>query len=152
MTIAEWMQKPGRNVNCRMEKRISSGSPWEDRVGYSRAVRKGPHVWVSGTTAIQDGEVVGKGDGYKQAMRCFEIISAALEEAGAGMKDVVSTRMYVTDISVWEEIGRAHSAYFKDVRPAATMVEVKGLIDPDMLVEIEVEAFVMDHYLLSSQG
>ncbi len=124
---------------------ISSGGPWESVVGYSRAVRAGNHVFVAGTTAAQaDGTVFGGPDGYLQAKRCFEIIEAALLEAGAAMRHVVRTRMFVTDISRWEEFGRAHGEYFRDLRPAATMVQVAGLISPDMLIEIEVDAVIDD--------
>jgi enamine deaminase RidA (YjgF/YER057c/UK114 family) len=123
--------------------RISSGGPWEAVVGYSRAVRVGPHVYVAGTTATDEtGGIVGPGDAYQQTTHIFRKIAAALRVAGARMEDVVRTRMYVTDISRWEEVGRAHGDVFAHVRPAATMVEVKALIDPAMLVEIEVEAYV----------
>ena len=122
---------------------ISSGGPWESVIGYSRAVREGNHVFVSGTTAANpDGTIAGGDDPYLQAMRCFEIIELALAEAGASMADVVRTRMFVTDITQWQEFGRAHGEFFRDVRPAATMVQVVALIDPAMLVEIEVDAVI----------
>jgi enamine deaminase RidA (YjgF/YER057c/UK114 family) len=123
--------------------RVSSGAPWEPIVGYSRAVRVGPHVYVAGTTATDEtGALVATGDVYGQTMHILRKVEAALHVAGATMHDVVRTRMYVTDIAQWEEIGRAHGEFFRHVRPAATMVEVKALIDPAMLVEIEVEAYV----------
>ncbi len=122
---------------------ISSGGPWEAVVGYSRAVRKGSHVFVAGTTSANaDGSIHGAGDGYAQAKRCLEIIERALSEAGATMADVVRTRMFVTDIGRWEEFGRAHGEVFGNIRPAATMVQVSALIDPGILIEIEVDAVV----------
>lgn len=119
---------------------IASNAPWEKMVGYSRAVRFGRTVEVSGTVAIMDNEVVGIGDPYAQTKRILEIINEVLQKAGAKINDVVRTRIYVTDIKNWEEIGRAHGEVFKDVMPATSMVEVSQLIDPDFLVEIEATA------------
>lgn len=122
--------------------RVFTGSPWEPVVGYCRAIRVGDRIEVAGTTAMKDSEVVGVGDPYEQARFILQTIEQALNELGAQMSDVIRTRMFVTDISLWEAYGRAHGEYFRDVQPVATMVEVKALIDPQLLIEIEVEAVV----------
>ena len=131
-----------------MKKRINipAGTIWEDVVGYSRAVKVGNVIEISGTAAVDNGKVIGKGNAYEQTKFIIEKIKMTLESLGSGMKDVVRTRIYVTDISKWEEIGKAHGEFFKNIKPATAMVEVKSLIDPDMIVEIEATAIIIEEW------
>jgi isochorismate pyruvate lyase len=125
-------------------QRTFSGAIWESQVGYCRGVRVGNHIYISGTAPVDTtGAVFAPGDAYAQAKRCFEIIQTALQELGANLNNVVRTRMFVTEISLWEEFGKAHQEFFGYAPPATTMIEVKSLIDPAMLIEVEVDA--IDH-------
>jgi enamine deaminase RidA (YjgF/YER057c/UK114 family) len=124
-------------------KKISSGAKWEDIVGYSRAIKAGSRIMVTGTTSVdENGDIIGIGDAYKQTKYIFQKIEKYLKQAGASLENVVWNRMYVTDISKWEDIGKAHAEFFINIKPCATMVEVKGFIHPDMMVEIETEAVI----------
>ena len=127
-----------------MDKRIkySSGAKWEDLVGYSRAIRIGNRILISGTTSIEDGKIIGEGDFYLQTKTILQKINIVLAEAGASPEDIVRTRIYVTDITKWQDIGKAHGEFFKEIKPVTSMIEIKALIDPAMLVEIEAEAIL----------
>ena len=123
-------------------RRLASGAPWEPIIGYSRVVVAGPLIFVAGTTATVDGRVVGAGDAYAQTIQAFRNVETALASAGAGLADVVQTQLFVTDITRWEEVGRAHRELFGDVRPVTAMVGISALIDPQMLIEVQAMAYL----------
>ena len=123
---------------------VTSGAPWEERVGYCRAVKKGPFIEVAGTTAMLNGELQGVGDAYTQTKVIIEIMAKAIRELGGELSDVVRTRMFITRIEDFEVVGKAHGEYFKDIKPASTLVEVSALVHPDMLVEIEMSAIIAE--------
>ena len=123
---------------------VTSGAPWEERVGYCRAVKKGPFIEVAGTTAMLNGELQGVGDAYTQTKVIIEIMAKAIQELGGELSDVVRTRMFITRIEDFEVVGKAHGEYFKDIKPASTLVEVSALVHPDMLVEIEMSAIIAE--------
>lgn len=126
-----------------MKQKISSGSEWESKVGYSRAVKTGNLIFVSGTTSIgENGDIIGKGDVYQQTKQCILNIERALKKAGASLEDVVRTRTFITDMDEWEAFGKAHGEFFGEINPAATLVEISRLIHPDLMVEIEVDAVI----------